>query len=94
MPAKWWRFWGARPSIPKRIVVYTRADCPLCDKAAAFLEAERARLGFALSYVDIAGDAGLTALHGEWIPVIEVDGQVRFRGTINPVLWKRLVANV
>ena len=76
-----------------RVVVYTRADCPLCDKAAAFLVAEQRRLGFSLTWVDIATDPQLTARHGEWIPVVEVNGVVRFRGQINPVLWRRMMRN-
>jgi len=92
MPRKWWQFWRrTRPQWAARVVVYTRAQCPLCDKAAKFLESERQRRGFELSYIDIAADAALTEKYREWIPVVEVDGQVRFRGSINPVLWKRLM---
>jgi len=94
MPAKWWQVWRtrARPTASEtRVVVYTRANCPLCDKAAAFLEKEQSKLHFTLEYVDIAGDAELTKTHGSWIPVVEVDGRVRFRGSIPPVLWNRLM---
>jgi glutaredoxin len=73
------------------VVLYTRAGCPLCDKAAAFLEAERRRHDFILEYVDIAADAALTETYGNWVPVVEVDGRIRFRGVINPVLWRRLM---
>jgi glutaredoxin len=89
MPRKWWQFWVSKRS-PRRIVVYTRANCSLCDQTAAFLEAERERRGFPLEYVDIAGNVELTERHGDWIPVVEVDGKVRFRGKIDPVLWRRL----
>ena len=92
MPRKWWQFWRwSRPQCPVRVVLYTRSHCPLCDKAAEFLEKERQRLGLELSYVDIAGDPAQTEKHGDWIPVVEVNGQIRFRGSINPVLWKRLM---
>ena len=91
MPRKWWQFWVSKRA-PQHIVVYTRASCPLCDKAAAFLESERERWGFSLEYVDIAGNVQLTEQHGDWIPVVEVDGKVRFRGKIEPVLWRRLFA--
>src|SRR5437016_2469348 len=92
MPGGWWRFWRRRPRlVGVRVVVYTRSACPLCDHAAAFLERQRRSLGFALEYVDIAGDAELTRRYGEWVPVVAVDGKVRFRGAVNPVLWARLV---
>lgn len=74
-----------------RVVLYTRGNCPLCDRAKAFLQQERSRLGFELAEVDIAGDADLTRLYGNWIPVVMVAGKVRFRGSIQPVLWQRLV---
>lgn len=96
MPGLWRRLralLAPRRRVETRVVVYTRANCPLCDKAAAFLEVERRRLGFTLEWVDIAADPELTARHGEWIPVVEVDGTVRFRGQINPVLWRRLMRN-
>src|SRR5260221_7778543 len=76
-----------------RVVVYTRADCPLCDKAAAFLTAEQPRLGFTLEWVNIATDPELAARHGESIPVVEVNGAVRFRGQINPLLWRAFMRN-
>jgi glutaredoxin len=94
MPSLWRRIRGwfsASPRNDLRVVAYTRANCPLCDKAAEFLTSEQKRFGFALVWVDIANDSELTALHGDWIPVVEINGTVRFRGRINPVLWRRLI---
>src|SRR5262245_54061853 len=94
MPGLWGRLraiFARRKRPERRVVVYTRAGCPLCDKAAAFLEAERHRFEFKLEWVDIAVDPELTARYGECIPVVEVDGKVRFRGQINPMLWRRLM---
>jgi glutaredoxin len=96
MPGLWRRLraiFALRRRADTRVKVYTRANCPLCDKAAAFLESERQRLGFTLEWVDIASDPELTARHGEWIPVVEVNGVIRFRGQINSVLWRRLMRN-
>ncbi|SRR5258708_5752752 len=92
MPGHWWQFWQ-RPLAPIQVVIFTRSNCPLCDKAAAFLDTERQKHRFALEFRDIAGDPELTRLHGDWVPVVEVNGQVRFRGAINPVLWRRLLRN-
>src|SRR5947209_18956503 len=93
MPGGWWRFWRWRraPLAEVRVVVYTRAGCHVCDEAARFLEGERRRLGFTLEYIDIDQNAELRERHGEWVPVVEVEGRVRFRGRVNPVLWSRLV---
>jgi glutaredoxin len=95
MPGNWWRFWARRPSpgrhVATRVTVFTRARCPLCDHAGAFLEGERERLGFQLEYVDIEGKVELTEQHGDWVPVVTVDGKVRFRGKIDPALWRRLM---
>lgn len=84
--------WLWRRPLAMRVVVYTRADCPLCDEAERFLRRQQRRHRFALAFADIAGDPALTARYGEWIPVVEVDGRVRFRGAVNPVLWDRLIA--
>lgn len=74
-----------------QVVLYTRAGCHLCETAHAVLERARGRFGFALREVDIAGDAELEAAHGEQIPVVTVDGKVRFRGCVNEVLLTRLL---
>lgn len=90
----WWRrLWGRKPATAApavRVVIYTRTGCHLCDLAAEFLETRRAALGFTLDYVDIDRDPDLVERHGDWVPVVEIDGQVRFRGRIDPVLWHRL----
>src|SRR5262249_29421834 len=94
MARTWWKPWTwFRPCRldSMRVVVYTRQDCHLCDEAADFLRREQARLGFQLQWIDVDEDEGLKALHGDWVPVVEINGQVRFRGRINPVLWQRLL---
>lgn len=82
----------AEAKVPDReVILYTRAGCHLCETAHAALERARERFGFTLREVDIAGDAALEAAYGELIPVVTVDGQVRFRGCINEVLLTRLL---
>jgi len=84
--------WRRRqPSETIRVTVYTRINCHLCDEAAHVLERERGALGFSLEYVDVDGDDALRAAHGDWVPVVEVNGKVRFRGRIDPILWRRLM---
>jgi glutaredoxin len=73
------------------VIVYTRAECPLCAEAAEFLCRQQAHHGFEVQWINVDENAELRAAHGDWVPVIEIDGQVRFRGKINPVLWERLI---
>jgi glutaredoxin len=73
-----------------RVVMYTRAGCHLCDDAWTLLEQAQRRYGFALTKVDVDADAELAARYGLEVPVVEVNGQVRFRGIVNTVLLQRL----
>ncbi|MBA4015964.1 MAG: NrdH-redoxin [Pirellula sp.] len=74
----------------KNVVLYTRNGCHLCDDAAQVLHAH----GLTPQLVDIDADPALRDAHHEWVPVIEIDGVVRFRGRIEPILLRRLLADV
>ena len=74
-----------------RFVVYTRDGCHLCDEAWALLANASMQHGFRLESIDIDHDASLLAAHGDWVPVVTVNGVVRFRGLVNPVLLQRLL---
>jgi glutaredoxin len=69
-------------------VLYTRRGCHLCDEARTLLEAH----GLTLSEFDIDADPALQTRFNECVPVIEIDGKVRFRGRVDPVLLRRLLA--
>ncbi len=69
---------------------YSKANCPLCDEALDILETYGEWMP-EIEFVDIAGDHQLEQLHAEWIPVIEIDGRVRFRGGMDLVLLQRLI---
>jgi glutaredoxin len=86
----WMKKRQARRS-PVEILFYTRAGCHLCEQAWELLEAARRKYGFELTAVDVDSDPGLAAEHGEQVPVVVVDGKVRFRGHVNPVLLRRLL---
>jgi glutaredoxin len=73
------------------VVLYTRQGCHLCEQAFEQLERARRRHGFTLRPVDIDSDPELVARHGLQVPVVEVNGRVRFRGVVNPVLLERLL---
>jgi glutaredoxin len=72
--------------------MYTRQGCHLCEQAWELLKRARRRHGFALRSVDVDGDPALAEQFGLEVPVVVVDGRVRFRGVVNAVLLGRLFA--
>ncbi len=75
--------------MPKpNVVLYTRHGCHLCDEALSLLM----RFGYRPTIVDIDKDAGHLARFNECVPVVEIDGRIRFRGRVSETLLRRLVA--
>ena len=70
------------------VKLYTRTGCHLCDDAYALL----VRHGLAPMLVDIDSDPALRERYYECVPVVEIDGRERFRGRVNEVLLKRILA--
>lgn len=73
-----------------RTRLFTRPGCHLCEDAEQIL----LRYGIAAELVNIDDDPELTKKYGCCIPVVEIDGKVRFRGKVNEVLLRRLLAAV
>jgi len=73
------------PDQALRLTLYTRADCPLCDEAKAALRRARDELGdrFEFNEVDIEGDARLTELYGQLIPVVTCGDETLFVGKVS-----------
>ena len=71
----------------RSVTLYTRKNCHLCDDALAVLQ----RYGIEPTMVDIDQNRELLAEFNECVPVVEIDGQVRFRGRVNEVLLTRLL---
>jgi glutaredoxin len=69
------------------VMLYTRAGCHLCDDAQALLEAH----GLSPQLVDVDADEVLRERFNECVPVVEIDGKIRFRGRVDPVLLRRLL---
>jgi glutaredoxin len=78
-----------RPDL--RFLLYTRANCPLCDEAWDLLTDFQSRYGFTLDSQDVDHSANLACEFGNCVPVVTVNGKVRFRGHINKVLLTRLL---
>jgi glutaredoxin len=71
-----------------KVVLYTRHGCHLCEDAHGLL----LRHHLQPQVVDIDGDPTLLEQFNECVPVVEINGKVRFRGRINEVLLTRLLA--
>ena len=71
------------------VVLYTRPGCSLCYEALQLLQQHRASFS-EVQVVDITGNESLEKEHGEWIPVVSVEGRVRFRGCVDPWLLRRM----
>ena len=71
----------------RNAVLYTRKSCQLCDEAKEILE----MYGFSIHEIDIDTRPELLEKYDTCVPVVEIDGKVRFRGTINEVLLVRLI---
>lgn len=88
---KWWRSWWSIPLDHLQVILYTRRGCHLCDEAAQVLAQARRRYRFPLQAIDVDGDPDLTNRYGPEVPVVTVNGKLRFRGQVNPVLLRRLL---
>jgi glutaredoxin len=71
--------------------VYSRAQCCCCHKALDLLKEYQVRSGFAIEEIDIDTDPELVAKYNTEVPVVAVNGKVRFRGVVNPALLDRLL---
>jgi glutaredoxin len=86
------RLWRRSPRAEHlTFTLYTRAQCCCCHKALDVLKGAQKRYGFAIEEVDIDGDPELVAQFDTSVPVVVLNGKVRFRGAVNPTLLDRLV---
>ena len=89
----WFLFrWPRKKAADSTVVLYTRQGCHLCEQAWRQLEQARQRHGFTLQQVDIDDDPDLVRAYGECVPVVTMNGKIRFRGAINRVLLERLLS--
>jgi glutaredoxin len=71
-----------------RVVLFGRANCPLCDEARLVLLT--AEIDF--DEVDVSTDQALEKEYGTMIPIVEVGGRPIFHGGMNPADLPGLVA--
>lgn len=70
------------------VVIYTRQGCSCCDKAAQVIQ----EFVSEITFVDIDHDPELRQKFDTTVPVVEINGKIRFRGKVEPLLLKRLLA--
>jgi glutaredoxin len=88
---RWARPRSRPDAVHLAFTVYTRAQCCCCHKALDLLETYRKRHGFTLETADVDADPDLSARYGDSVPVVAVNGKVRFKGVVNRVLLERLL---
>ena len=75
-----------------KVTVYIRGECCCCHTAIAFLKGYQKHYRFAIDLVDVDSDPALVEAYGLTVPVVTIDGKVRFKGVVNQVLFDRLLA--
>jgi len=89
------RFWTRRRAAARlnelHFVMYTRPGCHLCETAWTLLQAKQQLYRFTLTMVEVDTDPGLTARYGAKVPVVTINGRVRFWGEINEALLNRFL---
>jgi glutaredoxin len=89
----WLKRWlaGRRLRPDLHFVFFTRKGCHLCDEALATLRVSQKEHRFALDVRDVDANSEWVAKYDKCVPVVEVNGKVRFRGGVNRVLLRRLL---
>jgi Glutaredoxin-like domain (DUF836) len=75
----------------KRVILYGREGCCLCDDARAVLERVRAKHPFTLRERDIDADDVLLRAYLERIPVVAIDGVEAFELFVDEAELERLI---
>ncbi len=70
--------------------VYSREGCHLCDEAVELLNSYSAYLP-EIQEIDIDTNSDLKAQFDVDVPVVEIDGKVRFKGRVSESLLRRLL---
>ncbi len=78
----------------KRVTLYGRVGCHLCDDARAVLERARTLEPFCIEIVDIERDDELLKRYLERIPVVAVEGKELFEFFVDETALIEAVANL
>ena len=70
-------------TIIPNVVIYSKPECCLCDKAKAILLKVQAEIPFTLQVIDISQDQALFEKYQYVIPVVAINGQDLFVSKIS-----------
>lgn len=77
----------------RRVTLFTRVGCHLCDEAKQVIESAGKRAAFQLDVVDIDSHPELKRMYNEEVPVIAIDGVKAFKYRLSEAeLLKKLQA--
>lgn len=72
--------------------LYSKVDCPLCEKAKAVLQELQKEYDFQINEIDVYSDDALLEKYQLMIPVVEIDGEEIDYGMIQKeIVRKRLL---
>ena len=72
-----------------RAVVYSKSECPLCDKAKNALRLLAKSYPLAIEEIDITRDPDLYRRYHDSIPVVVVDEKIQWIGRIDTPALRR-----
>ena len=78
--------------LPTKLRLFTKPDCPLCDKAKSDLEEITQEPSIEVEEIDITTNMGLFTKYKNLIPVLEMDGKRLFVHEIRASVLKRRLA--
>ena len=80
----------------KKLTLFTREHCHLCDDAHAVLERMRARLPFELAVIDLdhEADPEKRKLYDWEVPVVELEGRKIMKYRIDERRLERLLSAI
>ena len=78
----------------RKVTLYTRRGCHLCEEARAAIDSARGQSPFEYEEVDIDSDPRLRELYNEEVPVIAIDGAKAFKYRLTAAdLLRKLAAH-
>ena len=75
----------------KRVIIYSRPGCHLCDEAKAAIQNAGCSERFTLEEINIESDAELLRKYKYDIPVILINGEEAFRHRVDPDAFRMRV---
>ena len=62
----------------RKVIIYTKEGCHLCERVIAQLENMNSTNALKISIQDIGSDSNLFERYKDIIPVVSIDGEVKF----------------